>query len=161
MNSSGPGTIHAAIDYAEEIDAALAALAAVQPRVGLEQRVLAGIASAPVLPWYRRLSIAPIGHHRWALAAASAVIVAGGVTMTAYRNRPTAAPVPVAVHAPHPARQAAAAAAAIGVSNHPLEMNKSKTRHRGVHRSYRAAHDRVPLPRGTVAPMRLQPIPIQ
>lgn len=157
MNISDPAA-HGAGDYAQEIDGALAALAGIQPREGLEQRVLARIASAPDLPWYRRLAIIPIGHQRWALAAASAVIVAGGVAMTAYHHTPAAAP-PVVVQLPHPARQAAAAAASVGVSDHPLETNKTKAQHRGVHRSYRAMHPRVPLPRGTAAPMRPQTIP--
>jgi|UPI0003689B38 hypothetical protein len=147
-------------NYMQEINGALAALAAVQPREGLEQRVLACIASAPELPWYRRrLSIMPAGHHRWALAAASAVIVAGGVTMTTYHPRPTASPTPVAVHVPRPAQQPAAAAGSVGVSKHPLDENKAKTRHRGVHRSYRAMHEHVPLPRGTAAPLRPQTSP--
>ena len=147
-------------NYTQEINGALAALAAVQPREGLEQRVLACIASAPELPWYRRhLSIMPAGHHRWALAAASAVIVAGGVTMTTYHPRPTASPTPIAVHVPRPAQQPAAAAGSVGVSKHPLDENKAKTRHRGVHRSYRAMHEHVPLPRGTAAPMRPQAVP--
>ena len=147
-------------NYMQEINGALAALAAVQPREGLEQRVLASIASAPELPWYRRrLSIMPAGHHRWALAAASAVIVAGGVTMTTYHPRPTASPTPVAVHVPRPAQQPAAAAGSVGVSKHPLDENKAKTRHRGVHRSYRAMHEHVPLPRGTAAPLRPQTSP--
>jgi hypothetical protein len=146
-------------DYTQEIDGALAVLAAVRPRDGLEQRVLARIASAPELPWYRRFVTASMGHHRWALAAASAVIVVGGVTMTAYRHHPLAAPTPVAVHAPRPARQPAAAAASVGVSDHPLQTNKAKTRHRGVRKSYRAMHDRVPLPRGTAVPARPRTIP--
>ena len=147
-------------NYMREINGALAPLAAVQPRKGLEQRVLACIASAPELPWYRRrLSIMPAGHHRWALAAASAVIVAGGVTMTTYHPRPTASPTPVAVHVPRPAQQPAAAAGSVGVSKHPLDENKAKTRHRGVHRSYRAMHEHVPLPRGTAAPLRPQTSP--
>jgi hypothetical protein len=154
MKSFHPAIGHASVDYTQDIDGALAALAAVQPRDGLEQRVLARIASAPELPWYRRLATASMGHRRWALAAASAVIVAGGVTMTTYRHHPVAVPTPVAMHAPRPAHQPAAAAASIGVSDHPMQMNKAKTRHRGVHKSYRAMHDRVPLPRGTVAPMR-------
>ena len=158
MNNFDPAA-HGAGNYAQEIDGALAALAGIQPREGLEQRVLARIASAPELPWYRRLAITPMGHQRWALAAASAVIVAGGVAMTAYRHAPAAAPVPAVVQLPHPARQAAAAAAGVGVSDHPLAMNKTKTRHRGVQRSYRAMHPRVPLPRGTAAPMRPQTIP--
>jgi anti-sigma-K factor RskA len=158
MNPSEPAT-HAAIVDNQEIDGALAALAAVQPREGLEQRVLARIASAPELPWHRGLWILPMGHYRWALAAASAVIVAGGVTMTTYRHRPTPAPMPLVVRAPRPAQQAAAAAASVGVSDHPLQTNKAKTRHRGVHRSYRAVHEHVPLPRGTAAPMRPQTIP--
>ena len=159
MKPSGTAMSHSAIDYTPEIDGALAALAAVQPRDGLEQRVLARIASAPELPWYRRFAIAPAGHHRWAMATASVVIVAGGIAMTAYRQHPTAAPTPVAVHVPHPAHQAAAAAAAFTLSEHPLQANPAKTRHRGIHRSYRAIHGRVPLPRGTVAPMRPQTIP--
>jgi hypothetical protein len=158
MNSSDPAVRLASVDYTQEIDGALAALAAVQPRDGLEQRVLVRIASAPELPWYRRFAIASTGHHRWALAAASAVIVASGVTMTAYRHHPVAAPTPVAVHAPRPAQQPAAAAASVGVSD-PLQVNKAKTRHRGVHKSYRAMHDRVPLPRGTAAPMLPHTIP--
>jgi hypothetical protein len=158
MNSSDPAVRHASVDYTQEIDGALAALAAVRPRDGLEQRVLVRIASAPELPWYRRFAIASTGHHRWALAAASAVIVASGVTMTAYRHHPVAAPTPVAAHAPRPAQQPAAAAASIGVSD-PLQVNKAKTRHRGVHKSYRAMHDRVPLPRGTAAPMLPHTIP--
>src|SRR5882757_2759173 len=158
MKSSDPVMGHATVDYTPDIDGALATLASVQPRDGLEQRVLARITSAPELPWYRRFATASMGHHRWALAAASAVIVAGGVTMTTYRHHSVIAPTPVAVHTPRPARQPAAAAASIGVSD-PMQMNKAKTRHRGVRKSYRAMHDRVPLPRGTVAPMRPHTIP--
>jgi hypothetical protein len=159
MKPSNPATDNLAANYTQEINGALAALAAVQPREGLEQRVLACIASAPELPWYRRLSIMPVGHRGWALAAASALIVAGGVTMTTYHHRPTAAPTPIAVHVPRPAQQPAAAAGSVGVSNHPLDENKAKTRHRGVHRSYRAMHEHVPLPHGTAAPMRPQAVP--
>ena len=159
MKPSGSAMGHSAVDYTPEIDGALAALAAVQPRDGLEQRVLARIASTPELPWYRRLAIAPAGHHRWAMATASAVIVAGGIAMTTYRQHPTVAPTPVAVHVPHPAHQAAAAAAGFAVNGHPLQANPTKTRHRGIHRSYRATHERVPLPRGTVVPMRPQTTP--
>jgi hypothetical protein len=163
MNTSDPAA-RGAGDYAQEIDGALAALAGIQPREGLAQRVHARIASAPELPWYRRigyrgLAITPMGHQRWALAAASALIVVGGVAMTAYHHTPAAAPAPVAIQAPHPARQPAAAAASVGASHHPLETNKTKTPHRGVHRSYRAMHPRVPLPRGTAAPMRPQTVP--
>src|ERR1700761_3706361 len=129
MNTFDPAATGAGA-YAQEIDGALAALAGIQPREGLEQRVLARIASAPELPWYRRLAIIPTGHQRWALVAASAVIVAGGVATTAYHHPPAAAPAPVVVQLPHPAKQAAAAAGSVGVSNHPLEMNKTKTRHR-------------------------------
>jgi hypothetical protein len=146
-------------NYTQEINGALAALAAVRPREGLEQRVLACIGSTPELPWYRCLSIMPAGHHRWALAAASVVIVVGGVTMTTYHPRPTASPTPIAVHAPRPAQQPAAAAGSVGVSKHPLDENKAKTRHRGIHRSYRAMHEHVPLPRGTAAPLRPQAVP--
>jgi hypothetical protein len=159
MKPSHPAIPLASVGYTSEIDGALAALAAVQPRDGLEQRVLVSLASAPELPWYRRIATASIGHHRWALAAASAVIVAGGVTMTTYSHHPAAVTMPVAVHVPRPAQQPAAAAASIGVSDHPLQMNKAKAEHRGVHKSYRAMHDRVPLPRGTVAPMRPQTFP--
>jgi len=159
MKPSDPAAIrHASVDYTHEIDGALAVLAAVRPRDGLEQRVLARIASAPELPWYRRFAAASVGHHRWALAAASAVIVAGGVTMTTYRHHPVTAPTPVAVHAPRPARPPAAAAASIGVSD-PMQMNKAKTRHRGVRKSYRAMHARAPLPRGTAVPARPRTIP--
>jgi hypothetical protein len=148
------------IDYASEIEGALTALAAIQPREGLEQRIFARLACAPELPWYQRWIAVPVAHHRWALAAASVVIVAGGVSLTTFRHHPAALPTPVAVHLPRPAQQPAAAAAGIAVSEHPLESNKTKTRHRGVHRSFRAMHDRVPLPRGTVAPGRPQAVPL-
>ena len=160
MNPSDPALRHTGVDCTQEIDGALAALASVRPRDGLEQRILTCIASAPELPWYRRVAVASIGHHRWALAAASAVIVAGGVTMTSYRHHTVAVSTPVAVHMPHAAPQAAAAAASIGVNDHPLVVNKAKTRHRGVHKSYRTIHQRVPLPRGTVAPMRPNTTPL-
>ena len=160
MTPSDPALRHTGVDYTQEIDGALATLAAVRPRDGLEQRILTRIASAPELPWYRRFAVASMGHHRWAMAAASAVIVAGGVTMTSYRHHTVAVSAPVAVHKPHAAPQAAAAAASVGVSNHPLEINKAKTRHRGVHKSYRAIHARVPLPRGTAAPIRPNTTPL-
>ena len=155
MNPSDPAIHPLGVDYTQEIDGALAALAAVRPRDGLEQRVLAGIAAAPELPWYRRFAPASMGHHRWALAAASAVIVAGGVTRTTYLHHPAVVQSPAAVvHVPRSAQQPVSSAASVGVSDHPTQMNKAKARHRGVHKSYRAVHDRVPLPRGTVAPMR-------
>ena len=159
MNPSDPALRHTGVDYTQEIDGALAILAAVQPRDGLEQRILTHLAAAPELPWYRRYVSASMGRHRWALAAASAVIVAGSVTMTTYRHHSAAVPLPAAVHIPHAAPQAAAAAASVGVSDHPLEVNKAKT-HRGVHKSYRAIHERVPLPRGTAAPMRPNATPV-
>ena len=164
MNPSDPTLRHTGvnigIDDTPEIDGALAILAAVQPRDGLEQRILTHLAAAPELPWYRRFASASMGRHRWALAAASAVIVAGSVTMTTYRHHSAAVPLPAVAHLPHAAPQAAAAAASIGVSDHPLEMNKAKTGHRGVHKSYRAIHERVPLPRGTAAPMRPNATPV-
>ncbi|HEX6772834.1 MAG TPA: hypothetical protein VF126_12455 [Acidobacteriaceae bacterium] len=146
-------------EYTERIDSTLAALSVVQPRAGLEQRVLAHLSSAPELSWYQRWITIPIGHHRWAVAAASAVVVAGGVTIGSYRHHPAAQPAPVAVHMPRPAQQPAATAAGVGVSDHPLDTHKVKTHHRGVRRSYRAMHDRVPLPRGTAVPLRPQIVP--
>jgi hypothetical protein len=159
MSFSDSANCQQAIDYTPEIQDALAALAAVQPREGLEQRILARLTSAPELSWYQRWIAVPIGHHRWGLAAASVVIVAGGVSLTTFRHHPAAVPIPVAVHLPRPAKQPAAAAAGIAVSEHPLEPNKTKTPHRGVRRSFRAMHDRVPLPRGTAAPIRPQAVP--
>lgn len=143
-------------DFKMEIDAALATLSSIQPRDGLEQRVLARIAAAPPLPWYHRFSLAPAGSQRWMLAAASAVVVAGGVGMSIYRSHLSTTPVaaPVALHAPHPAQQAVAAAAAVAVTNHPLQSNPARTRHRGIRRSYRAVHERVPLPHGAAVPLR-------
>lgn len=146
------------LDYAPQIDAALAALAAVQPRDGLEQRILAHLATAPQLSWYQRWIAMPLGHHRWAVTAASAIIVAGGVSMGTYRHHLASAHAPVAIHMPHPAAQPAAAAAGFALSEHPQE-NKAK-RHRGVHRGYRAMHERAPLPRGTVAPQRPHTVPL-
>lgn len=145
--------------YTEQIDSTLAALGTVRPRAGLEQRILANLASAPELSWYQRWIAIPIGHHRWAVAAASAVVVAGGITLASYRHHPVAQPAPVAIQAPRPVQQPAAAAASVGVSDRPLDTHKAKSRHRGVQRSYRAKHDRVPLPRGTAAPLRPQALP--
>jgi hypothetical protein len=161
MKVPDSATDHPPIEYAHEIDGALALLAAVQPRDGLEQRVLARIAATPEisLPWYRRLVIAPAGQHRWALAAASAVIVVGSVALTTHRHHPAATATPIAVHVPRPAQQPAAAAAGVAVTEHPFQANTTKTRHRGIHRSYRATHERVPLPRGTALPMRPLTIP--
>jgi hypothetical protein len=147
-----------AVDYTEEIDSALAALAAVQPRDGFKQRILAHLAAAPELSWYQRWIALPLGHHRWAITAASVVIVAGGAGITAYRYHPTPAPAPLAIHMPRPAQQPAAAAAGIGVNEHP-QPNKAK-HHRGVHRGFRAMHEHVPLPRGTAAPARPQAVPL-
>ena len=148
-----------AAEYAQQIDSTLAALSTVQPRAGLEQRVIAHLSSAPELSWYQRWISIPIGHHRWVVAAASAVVVAGGITLASYRQHPAAQPAPVAIHMPRPAQQPAAAAASVGVSDRPLDTHKVKTRHRGVRRSYRAMHDRVPLPRGTAVPLRPQAVP--
>lgn len=148
-----------AAEFTKQIDSTLAALAAIQPRAGLEQRVLAHLSSAPELSWYQRWVAIPLGHHRWAVAAASAVVVAGGVTLTSYRHHPVAQPTPVAIHMPRPAQQPAAAAAGIGVNDRPLDTHKVKTRHRGLRRSYRAMHERAPLPRGTAVPLRPQPVP--
>lgn len=148
-----------AAEFEQEIDNTLAALRAIQPRAGLEQRILVQLASAPELSWYQRWIAIPIGHHRWAVAAASAVVVAGGITLAGYRHSPVAQPAPVAVHMPRPAQQPVAAAAGVGVSDHPLDTHKVKTHHRGVRRSYRAMHDRVPLPRGTAVPLRPQIVP--
>jgi hypothetical protein len=145
-------------EYTQEIDTALAALAAVQPRDGLEQRILAHLASAPELSWYQRWIALPLGHHRWAVTAASIAIVAGGAGITAYRHHPTPAPAPVAFHMPRPAQQPAAAAAGIAINEHP-QQNKTK-HHRGVHRGFRAMHERVPLPRGTAAPTRPRTVPL-
>lgn len=153
MNPSQPTA-----DYTQTIDDALATLASVQPRDGLEQRILASITATPALPWYSRftfhhVTIAPFGQHRWMLVVASAIIVAGGVTMTTYRNHLTTTPHPAIVaHVPHPAQQPIASAASVGISAHPLQSNPARGRHRGTRRSYRAAHARVPLPRGTVHP---------
>lgn len=146
-------------EYTQQIDSTLAVLGSVRARAGLEQRVLAHLASAPELSWYQRWIAIPLGHHRWAVAAASAVVVAGGITLGSYRHHPVAQPAPVAIHMPRPAQQPAAAAASIGVSDHPLDTHKVKTRHRGVHRSYRAVHPRVALPRGTMAPLHPQVVP--
>ena len=140
----------------QEIDETLALLSRVQPRDGLEQRVLARIAAAPALPWYRRFVITPAVQHRWMLAAASTVIVAGGVAFSVSRDHAMApAPIPMALHAPRASQQPAAAAAAVAVPSHSLQSTTGRTHHRGIHRSYRATRatpDRVPLPRGTIAP---------
>ncbi len=148
---------HLETESTQGVDDTLTLLSRVQPRDGLEQRVLARIAAAPALPWYRRLWVAPgmqpSMQYRWMLAAASAVIVAGAVTLGVSHDRAGfAPPAPMATHVPHPAYQAAAAAAAVAVPSHHLQSTTARTHHRGVRRSYRATHQRVPLPPGTVAP---------
>ena len=139
-----------------ELDSTLALLRAAAPRMGLEQRVLARLATAPPpLPWYHHLA-----SPRWMLTAASIVIVAGTVTYGFERSRSTATSLPAHVVA-RPQRplgqQPVAAAASVGVPDRPLEQAPMQqaplpVRHRGIHRAYRAQHARTVLPPGTVAP---------
>jgi hypothetical protein len=151
------GASEIAGEYNQEIDSTLAVLGSVQPRAGLEQRVMAHLDTAPRLSWYHRLSLAPSGRHRWMIATASGVIVVGAMTVSGIHHHPIAAAAPATIRrqTPHPAPQPAAAAASIGVSDHPLQSNMARThRHRGIRRSARAVHQRVPLPSGTVPPLR-------
>jgi hypothetical protein len=145
-------------EYNQEIDSTLAMLGSVQPRAGLEQRVMAHLDTAPRLAWYQRLSLAPAGRHRLMIATASGVIVLGAVTISGTHRRPmVTAPPPVTIRrqTPRPAQQPVAAAASIGVNDHPLQSNIARThRHRGIHRAARAVHPRVPLPPGTISPLR-------
>jgi hypothetical protein len=136
------------------IDSTLAMLGSAQPRAGLEQRVMAHLQMAPRLAWYRHLSLAPAGRHRWMMATASGVIVLGAVTMSGIHHRQVMVRPPI-VQRRQPLPQPAAAAATVGISNHPLQPNTVHTRrHRGISRSARAMHPRVPLPPGTAAPLR-------
>jgi hypothetical protein len=145
-------------EYDQEIDSTLAALGSVKPRPGLEKRVVAHLEMAPRLAWYHRLSLAPAGRHRLMIATASGVIVVGAMTMSGiHRHRMMPTPVPVTARGqrPHPSQQPVAAASGIGVNDHPLQSNIVRThRHRGIHRSARAVHQRVPLPPGTGSPLR-------
>jgi hypothetical protein len=130
-------------------------LGSVQPRAGLEQRVMAHLETAPRLAWYHRLSLAPAGRHRWMIATASGVIVLGAVTIS-HRHTPITAPAPVfRRQALRPTQQPVTPAGSLGVSDHPLQPNIARThRHRGVRQTARAVHSRVPLPPGTVSPLR-------
>ena len=142
-------------EYNQEINATLAVLGSVQPRAGLEQRIMAHLELAPRLAWYHRLSLASAGRHRWVIATASGVIVLGAVTISGTHHRPAAAPVVIPQVLPHPAPQAVNAAGSIGVNDHPFPANIARTRHhRGIHQSARAVHPRVPLPPGTMSPLR-------
>lgn len=141
--------------YDREIDATLAVLDSVQPRAGLEQRVMAHLEIAPRLAWYHRLSLAPTGRHRWMIATASGVIVLGAVTIYSTHRPPDAAPAVTHQVVPRPIPQGAAPAAVVGLNSHPFPANIARThRHRGIHQSVRAVHPRVPLPSGTMAPLR-------
>lgn len=137
------------------IDAALGMISSVQPRDGLSQRVMAGLASAPAetaADGMRRWMASLTSPRAWAGSAAALVIVAAAVTFSTMRHPAVVAP---AVTLPHPVAQPAGAAAAVAVGPHPLEANTvHSTHHRGIRRSARAVHSRVPLPRGTVAPAR-------
>lgn len=150
--SSGSGG-----QYEQEIDATLALLDSVQPRVGLEQRVMAHLEMAPRLAWYHRLSLAPAGRHRWMIATASGVIVVGAVTISGTYRHTITAPAPPAMRREslHPPQQPVAPAASVGVSDHPFQQNIARSHHhRGIRQSARAVHPRVPLPPGTVSPLR-------
>jgi hypothetical protein len=139
-----------------ELETTLALLNAASPRMGLEQRVLSRLASAPPpLAWYRQLA-AP----RWKFAAASVVIVAGTVTYSIVRVHSVAS-LPATPGMARPARplhpEPASAAAGVGVPNHPLQQSAERQppaamRHRGIRRAYRAQHPRTVLPPGVVAP---------
>ena len=125
-----------------EVDRALALLAAVEPRAGLEQRVHARLAAAP-----HRLAPA-----HWMLTTASVMVVVSAVTLGVHHER-TAAPLPptfFATRVPRPSQQAAAAAAAVAAPSHPLPHRQTR------HRAFRAQHERSILPRGTVAPRHPQ-----
>jgi hypothetical protein len=141
--------------FNQEIEATLAMLGSVRPRAGLEQRVMAHLDTAPRLAWYHRLSLAPAGRHRWMIATASGVIVLGAVTIS-HRHTPITAPAPVfRRQALRPTQQPVTPAGSLGVSDHPLQPNIARThRHRGVRQTARAVHPRVPLPPGTVSPLR-------
>jgi hypothetical protein len=142
-------------EFNQEIEATLAMLGSVQPRAGLEQRVMAHLETAPRLAWYHRLSLAPAGRHRWMIATASGVIVLGAVTIS-HRHTPVTAPAPVfRRQALRPTQQPVTPAGSVGKSDHPLQPNVTRThRHRGVRQTARAVHPRVPLPPGTVSPLR-------
>lgn len=142
-------------EFNQEIEATLAMLGSVQPRPGLEHRVMAHLETAPRLAWYHRLSLAPAGRHRWMIATASGVIVLGAVTIS-HRHTPITAPAPVfRRQALRPTQQPVTPAGSLGVSDHPLQPNVARTRrHRGVRQTARAVHPRVPLPPGTVSPLR-------
>ncbi len=141
-------------EHSALVDSTLALLRAAEPRMGLEQRVLARLASAPPPSWHRRFAAGP-WMTRWMLTAATGVIVAGTVTYGVVHYRGAVpAPVPAAVSRPaRPLRQEpVAAAASVGVPEHPLHAAAMPARHRGIRRTFRAQHARTVLPPGTVAP---------
>jgi hypothetical protein len=158
-HSSEIAAQYLAAQYEDEIDATLAVLGSVQPRAGLEQRVMARLETVPRLPWYRVLRLAPAGRHRWMIATASGVIVAGAVTISTIHSHRAANQSPIVItQRSRTAQQLIGAAAA--TSEHPLQPNAARTRHhRGIHRGTRATHERVPLPRGSVAPSRPVAVP--
>ena len=141
-----------------QLDATLALLASVEPRAGLEGRVLTHLCSAPAsLPWHQRISV-----RTWTAACVAGLIVAALVTLP-MTHRPTAhntMATPAIVAAPRPAQRAITAAAATAVPDRPI-LDESQVaahpRHRNASRGFRAQHRRVPLlPRGTVAPLHPQ-----
>lgn len=153
MTSSSPDGPHDA-DLAA-VNSTLALLRAAEPRMGLEQRVLARLATAtPAAPaWYH-----PFASARWTLTAASVVVVAATVTYGVQHHRaPAPAPTAIAARAPRPARrEPVATAASVAEPEHPLQQAPVPARHRGSHRGFRARHARTVLPPGTVAPSRPQ-----
>jgi hypothetical protein len=143
-----------------ELDSTLALLAAANPRMGLEQRVLARLAAAPSPPaWYQRLASGhlPLG---WMMTAAAAIIVAGTVTYGVEHWRAGDSSFGADQGIARPARPvnrlAVSPAASVGVPDHPLEQAapppQTSLRHRGIRRAYRAQHARTALPPGTAVP---------
>ncbi len=152
-------------DPLPELESTLHLLGSAEPRMGIEQRVLARLATAPAAPaGYRRYISLQFFSGRWAITAASAVIVTGAVVYGVERHR-AASPVaqPFVVRAPFRASQPVAPAASVGVPEHPLTPTpddqgelpaRHNGTHRGIHRSFRAQHARTALPPGAVVPTR-------
>lgn len=141
-----------------QIDQTLSLLASVQPRQGLESRLLARLHAAPARESLPRRILAP----RWAAVAASVLAVAGAAGVASLHLRPaTTAPSPI-LRVPRAA--AAPVATSAGVAGSPRPHQNQAATHRGIRRSYRAMHperERSGMPPGTVIPTRPQTVPLR
>lgn len=135
------------------LDAALEARGRIEPRPGLETRILATLRERPPLPVRRALLARPGG--RLALAAAAAVVLAVAVVVATSGGRPAEAPpiasattaAPRALATPPPVASPAAVSAASPASGpSPVATRRDVTSRPAVRRASRRPSFPAPSP---------------